>query len=94
MVWGAGVPGESVGLEIVGPHGGILFQCDAAMPRSTHPVEVTFDVSGFAVEVTAVHEVRIFSRSTQLAFLLERVSRGALGLRRPRVRPMVAFDPE
>jgi len=91
MIWADGVAGDVLGVEIVDPHGQIRFRSVTSLPRANEPVSVTFDARHLEVDEDAPHEVRIFVRSGQLAFVLERVDRGILGLRRTRVTPMMEF---
>jgi hypothetical protein len=92
VIWGDGIPGDLVGIEIVDPEGRICLHTVAALPREDHPVTVSFDARQLRVEHEELHEVRIFAKTAQLAFLLERVDRGRFGLRRPRVSPVLRFE--
>lgn len=92
MVWGDGAAGDVVGVEIVDPEGRIALHTVAPLPREDEPVAVALDARRLRIETAGLHEVRVFARTRQLAFVLEHVDRGRFGLRRPRVTPLVRFE--
>jgi hypothetical protein len=94
MMGNLGAAGDECGVEVVGPRGEIVFCAETEMSRVGEPVKVTFDARGFSVPMTGMHEVRVFVRGSENAFLLQKVTPRPLGLRRPRVRPMIAFERE
>lgn len=92
LVWSSALPGDLLGIELVSPSGELLLHRIAALPRDDEPVTVTLDASGLTVVDPGEHELRIFTRTNQPAFVLEAVHRGRLGLRRPTVRPLVDWQ--
>jgi hypothetical protein len=94
VVWGEGVPGDLLGIEIVDPGGRIVFHAVTALPHRDQPVDVTFDARRLIVEEPGTFEVRVFARTKRLAFLLEHVDRGRFGIRRPTSTPLVHFERE
>ena len=91
LVWSSALPGDLIGLEVVDDLGRILLHTVGALPRSDVAEWVALDARGLNVRTTGVHEVRVFGRTNQPAFLVEAVYRGRLGLRRPRVRPLIEW---
>jgi hypothetical protein len=91
-IWADGVAGDAVGIEIIDPEGRVRLNTMTELPQDGRPAVVSFDASELHIEHDALHEVRIFARTSQLAFVLERVDRGRLGLRRPRANPLVRFE--
>lgn len=92
QVWSAGAPGDLVGVELVSPDGVLLLHEVAELPHVDAPVPVTLDTSGLVIDAPGEHELRIFARTTQPAFVLEAVDRRLFGLRRPMIRPLVAWN--
>jgi hypothetical protein len=93
LIWADGRPGDLAGVEIVDPQGRISLHAVAALPREGVAGEVVFDARKLVVASDEPHEVRIFVRTPRAARLVEIVDRGPFGLRRPRSRPIVRFDP-
>lgn len=91
-IWSYGLPGDLIGIEVVDCTGRIALHSVATLPRADDLVEVVLDARDLHVEVAGVHEVRIFVRTNQPAFLIESVYRGALGMRRPVVRPLIDWQ--
>ena len=93
VISGEGAAGDLVGIEIVDPQGRICLHSVAALPRDGAAVEVTFDARDLTVTSSEPYELRVFARTVGVAHLIEVVSRGRFGLRRPTKRPAVRLDP-
>jgi hypothetical protein len=92
-VWSSGLPEDLLGIEIVDPHGRLLAHAVAALPRDDTPQEVVVPLDGLRIAEAGIHEVRVFVKTNQPAFLLEAVHRGRLGMRAPVARPLITFVP-
>lgn len=92
LLWADGEPADFIGIEVVSPAGKIILHTVTRLPRHDQPVTVTFDSRSMPVADGGIHEVRIFAQTKRLAFVLEKVDRGPLGLRRPRVSPQITFE--
>lgn len=90
-VWSAGLPGDLIGIEVVDPRGSIVLHSVAALPRSDDPEHVTLDAHDLRVQASGPHEIRVFARTRQPAFVLEAVRRPLLGFGRPIIRPLIEW---
>lgn len=93
VTWADAGPGDLVGVEIIDPAGRILLTTVANLPRSAAPAVAVLKAHGLRVEQAGDFEVRVFAQTPRLAYVLERVDRGRLGIGRPRVTPLIRFVP-
>lgn len=88
---GAGEPDDRMGLELVDTAGVIVARASAPLPVSADVQHADFHFGRIDVAGQAEFAARLFTNSRHQIEVLERVSRGRFGLRRPHVSPVLEF---